>query len=309
MDFTPNPFINRGVITNPDDFFGREDQINEIITRLHTMQSSSIVGERRIGKSSLLYHLGQTGTQRIGDANYRFFYADLQAAHFHTAIGFFQAILTKLGVSADVIKHDNTLNRNLIAFTDQIEVLEQSGQRIVLCLDEFEDTFKHPEQFTEDFFDHMRSQLNMRKLAFVTATQRTLQSLSLEGKLTSPFYNVFTVVELKGFTETEAVEFLAAYHRKVQFTDAELDFIFRSFDRHPLKLQILCDWVIKNRQRLLSDEVLAEEIAKEYGNFFVGKFDPKKLLKMKKAFSLDALKKLFETLKAGRDVFKGPKEK
>ena len=45
---------------------------------------------------------------------------------------------------------------------------------------------KHREQFTEDFFDHLRSQLNIRKLAFVTATQQPLQTLKIEGKLTSP---------------------------------------------------------------------------------------------------------------------------
>ena len=84
MSETPNPFMNRGVITDPNDFFGREEQVNEIFTRLQGMQSSSIVGERRIGKSSLLYYLTQTGPQRLGDA-YRFFYLDIQDAHFHTA--------------------------------------------------------------------------------------------------------------------------------------------------------------------------------------------------------------------------------
>jgi len=49
MSQAPNPFCNRGVITDPDDFFGRENQIAEIITRLGTMQSTSVVGKRRIG--------------------------------------------------------------------------------------------------------------------------------------------------------------------------------------------------------------------------------------------------------------------
>lgn len=173
MSETPNPFMNRGVITDPKDFFGRQEQINEIFTRLQGMQSSSIVGERRIGKSSLLYYLTQTGPQRLGD-EYRFFYLDLQDAHFHTAVGFLQTVLRKVGGTGEGITADNTLNQNLIAFSDEIDALEQTGQRIVLCLDEFENTFKHREQFTEDFFDHLRAQLNIRKLAFVTATQQPL---------------------------------------------------------------------------------------------------------------------------------------
>jgi hypothetical protein len=305
MAETPNPFTNRGTIKSPEDFFGRQRQIEKILTRLRTMQSASVVGERRIGKSSLLYHLMQTGAARIGDENYRFLYLDLQEAALHTAPGFLKSILNKLGAPADTIKADETLNRNLSAFGDQVAALEQTGQRIVLCLDEFENAFKHRAQFDKDFFDHFRSMLNARKLAIVTATQRKLQSLSLEGKLTSPFYNIFTVVELKEFTEAEAHQFVAAYHQRVGFTDVELKLVFSYLDPHPLKLQIVCDLVLENRREQLSDWALAEEIAKEYGNFFVGKFDSKQLLKAKKAFSLDKIKKLLDTLKVVRDTFKG----
>jgi len=305
MAVTPNPFTNRGMITTAEDFFGRQRQIEKIITRLRTMQCASLVGERRIGKSSLLYHLMQTGAARLGDANYRFLYFDLQEAALHTAPGFLKTILSKLGAPAKTINADEPLNRNLSAFGDQIVALGQTGERIVLCLDEFENALKHRAQFDEDFFDHLRSMLNARRLAIVTATQRTLQALSLEGKLTSPFYNVFTVVELKEFTEAEAHQFIAAYHQRVGFTDDELKFVFSYLDRHPLKLQIVCDLVMENRQEQWSDWALAEEIAKEYGNFFVGKFNSKQLLKAKKAFSLDKIKKLLDTLKAGRDIFKG----
>ncbi len=300
MSQTPNPFCNRGVITDPDDFFGRESQITEIITRLGTMQSTSVVGELRIGKSSLLYHLCQTGVRRLNDASYRFCYVDLQDAHYHTALGFFQTVLQKIEASADAVKPENSLNSNLIAFSNQVDALEQAGQRLVFCLDEFENTFKHREQFSEDFFDHMRAQLNTRKMAFVTATRSSLQDLSLEGKLTSPFYNLFTVVELKEFTSDEAQEFLVVYDQRVSFVDEELMFILSNIETHPLKLQILCDWVVRNRQRGLDEETLAEEIAREYGNFLVGRFDPKNLRKAKRLISRDNIKKLLDTIKSLR---------
>jgi len=304
-----NPFTNRVAIKNPDDFFGREEQIAEILARLRTMQSSSVVGERRIGKSSLLYHLGQTGTRRLDDPSYRFFYLDLEDAHYHTALGFFQTVLSKLGLAAEAITAENTLNRNLIAFTDQLEALEQAGQRVILCLDEFEITFKHREQFPEDFFDHLRAQLNLCKLACVTATRRSLQALSLEGRLTSPFYNVFTVIELKEFTELEAQQFIAAHHERVSFTDDELKFIFSYLDPHPLKLQILCDWVMKNRQRQLAEWALVEEIGKEYSNFLVGTFDLKQFRKAKKALRPENINKWLETIKTVKNLFSGSDKK
>ena len=203
MDLMPNPFTNRGVITNPDDFFGREEQINEILTRLRAMQSSSIVGERRIGKSSLLYHLMQTGARRLDDPSYRFLFLNLQEGQFHTVTGFLKAVLKELAVDAEAIKPGDSLGDRLTAFTDQVRALEQSGQRVVLCLNDFEITIKRREEYAEAFFDHMRAQLEMQRLAFVTTSQKSLQALSLEGRLASPFYNPFSLIELRGFTETE----------------------------------------------------------------------------------------------------------
>lgn len=300
-----NPFTNRGMVTDPADFIGRAEQMEEICSRLDKMESTSIVGERRIGKSSLLYQLALTGKERLTNPAYRFFYIDLQNARCHTALGFFQTVLGRLGAATDVVKEGNSLNGNLIAFGDGIEALERDGQRIVLCLDEFENTFKHPAEFGDDFFDHLRSLVNVRRLALVTASRQTLQALSLAGKLTSPFYNLLSTIELKEFTEREAQEFIAVYHARLQFTDTELQFLFSYFEPHPLKLRVLCDWVFKNRQKQLADWALAEEIAKEYGNFIVGKYDPRQLLRANRALSLDGIKKLFDTLKSGRDIFKG----
>jgi AAA+ ATPase superfamily predicted ATPase len=300
-----NPFTNRGVITNPDEFFGREQEIGEIVSRLRAMQSSSVVGERRIGKSSLLYNLAQTGWLSIDDPAYRFFYFDLMDARFHTAAGFLCAILRGLELDAGAVSAGQSLNRNLVAFSDQIEAQEWDGRRIVLCLDEFESTFNHPAEFTNDFFDHLRSQLNRRKFAMVTATRTPLQDLCLAGRLISPFYNIFTVVELGVFTEDDVRAFLEHYRQQALFTEEEMKLINSHLDPHPLKMQILCDFVIRNRERRLAEWALVEEIAKEHGNFFVGAYDPKQLRRAKKWCSLDLLKRIFETFKAGRDAIKG----
>jgi uncharacterized protein len=93
MTPTPNPFINRGTITDPEYFFGRTAEIAAILERLTLLQSTSIVGERCIGKSSLLVHLVQTGAAQMAEPNYRFVYLDLSNARLHTANGFFTTCL------------------------------------------------------------------------------------------------------------------------------------------------------------------------------------------------------------------------
>ena len=51
---TNNPFAYSQPISKPDRFIGREDELRGILSELRREMSISIVGERRIGKTSLL---------------------------------------------------------------------------------------------------------------------------------------------------------------------------------------------------------------------------------------------------------------
>ncbi|MFN0124531.1 MAG: AAA-like domain-containing protein [Blastocatellia bacterium] len=304
MTQTPNPFTNRGPVTNPEDFFGRKDEIATILTRLQSLQCVSIVGERRIGKSSLLFHLSQTGTAQLDDKRYRFAYCSLQDAHYQSLPGFCATILKRLGMEGDAIAANQSAAENLIAFTDLLEAASERHERLVVCLDEFEETFKRPAEFGNGFFEHLRSQLELGKFVFVTASREPLQKLKLDGKLTSPFDNIFTKVELGEFTDEEAAEFIAHYDAQVNFTDAENRFIASYFELHPLRLQVLCDQVLMNRRRQWSDGDLAEALGKAYGDFFPDRADEYKAL-AKRAVSVDNIGKVLGLIKQARDLFTG----
>jgi uncharacterized protein len=187
---TPNPFTNRGPVTNPEDFFGRKDELATILTRLQALQSVSVVGERRIGKSSLLYYLTQTGAAQLDDRRYRLVYCSLQDLRYQSLSGFCATILRRLGMEADAIAAHQSAADNLIAFTDLLEAASARDERLVICLDEFEETFKRPTEFGNGFFEHLRSNFQFGKYALVTATREPLQKLRLDGKLTSPFGNI-----------------------------------------------------------------------------------------------------------------------
>ena len=280
MEHRPNPFTNRGAITDLRDFHGRSPQCYTILSRLKTMQSSSVVGERRIGKSSLLYCLKAMSEKDLGD-NYRVFYLDLQDARFHTAVGFLRRVLEVAGASADRIHPAKGMNKNLIGFSEELDMLYARGERIVLCLDEFEAALRRQDEYPDDFFEHMRSQLQVGKIAFVTATQQSLLRLYCDELLTSPFHNIFTPISLTEFTEDEASGFVAIHHKTVRFSDAELHFIAANLQRHPLELQIECDWVMRNRQARLSERNLAKRIASEYQSLFPGRYNYRRILRLK----------------------------
>ena len=54
-----NPFLNRNKVTDPQEFFGRTEEVTYLLRNLtyHEPQSVSVVGERRSGKSSLLTYM------------------------------------------------------------------------------------------------------------------------------------------------------------------------------------------------------------------------------------------------------------
>ena len=59
-----NPYVSRGPVRNAEMFFGRRQELNEITAFLRGNQSISIVGPRKIGKTSLLYHLMRASTRK-----------------------------------------------------------------------------------------------------------------------------------------------------------------------------------------------------------------------------------------------------
>ena len=78
-----NPFTYGNPISEPARFFGREREVEQVFSRLRNdeFESSSIVGDRRIGKTSLLNYISHPEVRRkygLEGPEYAFVYADLE---------------------------------------------------------------------------------------------------------------------------------------------------------------------------------------------------------------------------------------
>src|SRR5438477_8891739 len=75
-----NPYVSRGPVQAVEMFFGRVHELNEIAAFVHGNQSISVIGPRKIGKTSLLFHLIRPEVwPQIGlDANNLFVYLDCE---------------------------------------------------------------------------------------------------------------------------------------------------------------------------------------------------------------------------------------
>jgi len=87
---------------NLDEFFGRKEQLETIFKRLVNLQSCDVFGERKIGKSSLLYHIFLKFNTELGN-DYEAVYIDMQDPKCHTVEGFLKYCLKELGSNSEVI--------------------------------------------------------------------------------------------------------------------------------------------------------------------------------------------------------------
>jgi len=221
----PNPFFYGGPITEPQKFFGRKREFRVIFGRLSTTppQSVSVVGERRIGRTSLLYHLTQVYSQWLTDAErYLFAYVDLQSARCHTRAGLLAKMLEALLQQARLDRRSDdgqwlTHLRERISegeaidlpcFGEALERIKALGYRSVICLDEFEKLTARPQEFGDDLLDSWRNMAQFGHIAFITASKVPLELLSRTGRLTSPFFNIFAQVPLGELELDEARELI-----------------------------------------------------------------------------------------------------
>ena len=96
-----NPYLNRVMVPRPEMFFGRRALVRRIMSRLSAQkpQSVSVVGERRIGKSSLLNFLRSPAARlEFLDAPeaFLFLFIDFQQARTLDAREFFGLIFSEL---------------------------------------------------------------------------------------------------------------------------------------------------------------------------------------------------------------------
>lgn len=234
----PNPFFYGSRIEKPEHFVGRRAELRAIFSALETFadgqaQHVSVVGERRIGKSSLLYHVIQTYPQKLKHPqNYRFVFVDLDTAQCHTLPGLLQFILKGLGISAPA-------QTSLARFSDEITRRRERDKICpVICLDEFEHLVSRGEHFPNQVYETFRSLASANVAAFLTASRTSLPDLIQQNSLTSTFPNIFSILHLNDLAPDEANLLIArAEACEPPFTPQSLKLLRKLGGAHPYKLQ------------------------------------------------------------------------
>lgn len=247
-----NPYIHRKMIRDPEKFYGRREEVDFVYQSIASSepQSISIIGPRRIGKSSILGCLEHPAMQeRFNVSDYFnrsvFIYLDLLTASAITPEKFFATILRKINLikGFDLIGSDTAISPD--DFEYKIEhLLRNNLDKIIILLDEF-DKITANTQFDEGFFSTFRALCNRLNMALVTASHKPLHELCHSDDVrSSPFFNIFKTRILPLMSEDEAMQMVTYPAGKLGLDmDGAVDWVMQIAGRHPFYLNMVATYV------------------------------------------------------------------
>lgn len=247
-----NPFTYGNEISDPAHFIGRWHEIVQIRDRLLNRESSSIVGERRIGKTSLLSMVRNSTFMKKLEQNEEYFvpiYIDLgMVGKAMTPTHLWRLFLENIKLHVDDTAAVTAIGS--LCAKEQIDSfalnalfdghLKRQNRLFTLLLDEFEEITYNP-SFDESFFSGLRSLAIHHNLVLVTSSRAPLVELTHSKAIqSSPFFNIFANISLPLFKLEEAHQLIDQAMQSVpfRFRPDEVTHLIKIAGRHPFLVQI-----------------------------------------------------------------------
>ncbi len=274
-----NPFTYGNPISDHRRFFGRVREVEQIFGRLRNeeFESSSLVGDRRIGKTSLLKYLTDPGVRAahsLGPEAYVFIYVDLQMVD--ETMGPEQLwrrllmLMSRHCKDREVtdllgaLEHDEQLDT--FALDELFQQVDDSGQHVIFLLDEFEHVTANA-NFGPDFYYGLRSLILHHQVALVTPSRRELIELCHSDTIkASPFFNIFANINLRLFSQADAWSLVSQSLKrtKVEFSDREMAQVLDLAGLHPYFLQAACWALYESHEKGLGEEARMSQLREQF---------------------------------------------
>ncbi len=249
-----NPYMNKNIIPIESDmFFGRKEEMNSIESMLSSdnPQCVSIVGERRIGKSSLAYRVFHR-MKRSENAISVFLDCNRLPESLSFEDDFFRSMnkdfLRAIKGNPKVNKYgidESNLFDDYSSFDRFIES-KHRDLKVIIFLDEFEHL---PEKGFADntFFSNLRALADnpAYKLAFVTVSKGSLENLTHKSIQSSVFWNIFDTRTI-GLLDDTSIDKLRRHgfnKHNLSIEEDELELINRYSGNYPFLNQIACGYI------------------------------------------------------------------
>lgn len=241
-----NPYVSGEPVRRDDLFFGRDEQLKRILTILHR-NSVMIHGERRIGKTSLLFQLADRLREANdpdctfvpvlvdleGTAESEFFHR-LMEAIVETLPATDRAKLDLAFTPTSVEYTARDMRRDLRLIIAYWQEQTTTTVRLILLLDEV-DVMNDYDQLTQQQLRRIFMEQFAQNLGAVVAGVRISKAWD---RLESPWYNLFNEIELTPFGREDALALLQEPVKGVYRWDQDaLEFVIAHANGRPYRIQ------------------------------------------------------------------------
>lgn len=280
-----NPFLISGY-KSPEYFCDREVESKKIINTIENSRNLTLVSERRIGKTSLLKHIEfQLNSQTT--FIYIDLYPTLQLKDFIQTLS--NNILEKLEPFSD--KVIRKITRFFAAFKPKFsfdpetgtpslelsfsnsfeaeksirllfEYLKNSGKKVVVAFDEFQQILKYPEKNIEAL---LRSHIqNDNNTCFIFSGSQTHLLISMFNEYSRPFYNSSQTMYLERIEQAKYTKFITQNFKQHKFLldNKTANHIFEINNGITYNVQYLCHKLFSKQEKEITTN-LADGILNE----------------------------------------------
>ncbi len=209
----PNPYSTG--VPRTDMCYGREDNLKflkENLTRRDAGTFLILHGERRSGKTTLLFQLANTPilephiALRIDMQNEAHQFKE--GLFFYTIAYYIQTALAKRGTQVPLSSREEFEKHSSFSLNRFLDVVEESlqGRMLVVLIDEFEilEALVNQRKLAPEVFNYLRSMVqNRQNITFLLAGVHTIQKLT--AGYWSPFFNIANQYRLSKLSEQGAM--------------------------------------------------------------------------------------------------------
>ena len=268
-------------VTDIKNFIGRSSLTAKIYSRIGAgrPQSVSIVGDLKIGKTSLLNYLTDSQIMKKyldNPASYFFVTVSVNENNIQTLEQFVKILSDQISEKSHY-PFDTALSY-YDWFKKAAEALTKEGRKLIIFLDDF-NLITQNENFPLEFFSFLRSMANNYNVAYVTSSYHDLQKLCVSKDVEeSPFFNIFTNMTLRAFTEEKARDFIKRHCPEIPGEDSEI--LLKYAGRFPFQLKVACNTLkkikengnVQNPEESFSETFYTE--IKDYFELLFSRFNP-----------------------------------
>lgn len=300
MEQLNNPFVIYGY-KGAQYFCDRVEETKTVTDALHNERNVVLVSPRRIGKTGLIHHVFEN--IRKNEPEVKCFYIDINATRnlsqfiqllAKTVVGkvdnFSQSAMRKVSelfaaykptLSFDEITGLPTFS--IMVSPDQkedslrhiFEYLRQSGKRIYIAIDEFQQIAEYPETGTEALLRSYIQFLPNVYFIFAGSKQHIMTDMFLSAR--RPFYQSSQIVSLPLIDADEYKSFANRWMEKkgLSFSDETFKNLYESVDGQTWYIQDILNRMYQNGRPLTDGEIdaVTKELVNEQEVAFINYYE------------------------------------